>query len=157
MRQRILLIILGVVILIALYTFIFRKPNPTVARATVKAKAQTKEKVASVKEKTKTTAEAVKKMIPPLSVKPESIVVETEAEKGKWGTDPFARGWMLSTEITDLRLRAITQSGNKAYALINDQILEAGEMIAGKKIVAIEKDRVILEQSGRTFTLILGE
>lgn len=157
MRQRILLIILGVVILIALYIFIFRKPNPTVARATVKARTQTQEKAAAVKSKAKTTTEAVKKVIPTLFTKPESTVVETEAEKGKWGTDPFARGWMLGTEISDLRLRAITQSGNKSYALINDQILEVGEAIAGKRIVAIEKDRVILEQSGRTFTLILGE
>lgn len=157
MRQRILFIILGVVILIALYTFIFRKPNPAVARATVKTRARTKEKVSAVKSKAQTLTETAKKIIPPLLAKQESTVVETEAEKGKWGTDPFARGWMLGTEISDLRLRAITVSGNKAYVLINDQILEAGEMVAGKRIIAIEKDRVILEQSGRTFILILGE
>ncbi len=75
----------------------------------------------------------------------------------KWGTDPFIRDWVLATEIKDMRLKAVTISGIKAYALINDQILERGEVIMGKRIVAIEKDKVILEQGGRQFTLFLGE
>ncbi|MEO0092803.1 MAG: hypothetical protein ABIK93_07895 [candidate division WOR-3 bacterium] len=82
-------------------------------------------------------------------------VAEEKAEK--WGTDPFIRDWVLATEIKDLRLKAVTISGMKAYALINDQILEKGEVIQGKRIVAIEKDKVILEQGGRQFTLYLGE
>jgi hypothetical protein len=75
----------------------------------------------------------------------------------KWGTDPFIRDWVLATEIRDLKLKAVTISGMKAYALINDQILERGEVIMGKRIVNIEKEKVILEQGGRQFTLFLGE
>lgn len=75
----------------------------------------------------------------------------------KWGTDPFVRDWVLATEIRDLKLKAVTISGAKAYALINEQILERGEAIMGKRIIDIEKDKVILEQGGRQFTLFLGE
>jgi hypothetical protein len=84
-------------------------------------------------------------------------VKEKEAEAIKWGSDPFMRDWVLATEIKDLKLKAVTISGTKAYALINDQILERGEVILGKRIVDIERDKVILEQGGRQFTLFLGE
>jgi len=87
---------------------------------------------------------------PPAEEKPEEKVAV-------WGTDPFVRDWILATEIRDMRLKAVTISGLKSYALINDQILGKGEVIMGKRIVEIEKDKVILEQGGRQFTLFLGE
>lgn len=93
---------------------------------------------------------------PAVSQKPVTQTVPEEKTE-KWGTDPFIRDWVLATEIKDLRLKAVTISGTKAYALINDQILEKGEIIMGKRIVQIERDKVILEQGGRQFTLFLGE
>lgn len=96
------------------------------------------------------------KTLPAVSQKPITQPV-TEEKEEKWGTDPFIRDWVLATEIKDLRLKAVTISGTKAYALINDQILEKGEVIMGKRIVQIERDKVILEQGGRQFTLFLGE
>lgn len=108
---------------------------------------------------------------PEVSIKPDTTKLAvrklkqtepTPEEKPKeqvitWGTDPFVRDWVLATEIRDLKLKAVTISGVKAYALINDQILERGEAIMGKRIIEIEKDKVILEQGGRQFTLFLGE
>jgi len=108
---------------------------------------------------------------PEVSIKPDTTKLTvskiqptepTPEEKPKeqvitWGTDPFVRDWVLATEIRDLKLKAVTISGVKAYALINDQILERGEAIMGKRIMEIEKDKVILEQGGRQFTLFLGE
>jgi hypothetical protein len=85
------------------------------------------------------------------------LAPEKEKPVVKWGNDPFVRDWVLATEIKDLKLKAVTISGTKAYALINDQILEQGEAIMGKRIVDIERDKVILEQGGRQFTLFLGE
>lgn len=82
---------------------------------------------------------------------------KTKEEVITWGSDPFVRDWVLATEIRDLKLKAVTISGVKAYALINDQILERGEAIMGKRIIEIEKEKVILEQGGRQFTLFLGE
>lgn len=74
-----------------------------------------------------------------------------------WGSDPFVRNWVMLDELAELSLRAITLGGAKAYALINDQILEEGDQIGGKRIVKIESEKVILEQGGRTFNLLLGE
>ncbi|MFO7650584.1 MAG: hypothetical protein R6X13_04495 [bacterium] len=74
-----------------------------------------------------------------------------------WGSDPFVRDWMLTNELANLYLKAITIGGDGAYALINDQILEEGDIINGKRIVSIQPDNVMLEQGGRTFTLLLGE
>jgi hypothetical protein len=74
-----------------------------------------------------------------------------------WGGDPFVRDWIMVNELANLSLKAITLGGERAYALINNQILEEGDQISGKRIVKIESDKVTLEQGGRTFTLLLGE
>ncbi len=79
------------------------------------------------------------------------------AEPIEWGSDPFVRDWVLSSEVANLNLRAITISSNGASALINDQIVQVGDEISGKKVIQIESDKVTLEQGGRTFTLTLGE
>lgn len=167
MRQRILLIVLGVVILLAIYTFFIRKPGARVGRQVAKTKSKVSEKVTSVKEKVesvkpvkevaKIVKEPVKTVVNIVKPKTDSVYIESESEIGKWGSDPFVRDWVLSTEMSNLKLKAITQSGSRAYALINDQILEAGEIISGKKIVSIESDKVILEQGGKTYTLLLGQ
>ncbi len=174
MRQRILLIVLGIVILLAIYTFFIRKPSNRIGKTVTKAKSQVIEKAAVVKEKTtavtekvtaikpvkeitKVVKEPVKAVINAIKPKSDSVQIESESEIGKWGTDPFVRDWVMSTEMSSLKLKAITQSGNRAYVLINDQILESGEIISGKKIVSIESDKVILEQGGKTFTLLLGQ
>jgi type II secretory pathway component PulC len=155
-----LLIILGVVVLLAIYTFFIRPKPKVVAQAKVKTASrvsQAKEQIAAktnVKEVAKTVTQPIKSI---LGTDKESAVKEPVTEKGNWGADPFIRDWVLSEEIKDLKLKAVTQSGTKAYALINDQILETGELIQGKKIVAINKDNVILEQGDRKFTLLLGQ
>ncbi len=79
------------------------------------------------------------------------------AEPVVWGSDPFVRDWMLMSEVANLNLRAITVTSGGASALINDQIVQVGDLISGKRVVRIEQDQVTLEQGGRTFTLTLGE
>ena len=74
-----------------------------------------------------------------------------------WGSDPFVRDWVLTDELSELNLKAITMGGDKAFVLINDQILEQGDAIGGKRIAAIQSDKVVLEQGGRSFILMLGE
>jgi len=81
----------------------------------------------------------------------------TPVQPEVWGSDPFVRDWIMVNELANLALKAITVGGERAYALINDQILEEGDEISGKRIVKIEADKVTLEQGGRTFTLLLGE
>lgn len=87
---------------------------------------------------------------------PQKIVIPLE-EDVVWGSDPFVRDWVLSTEVANLNLRAITITTTGASALINDQILQVGDEISNKRVVEIKEDQVTLEQGGRTFTLTLGE
>lgn len=74
-----------------------------------------------------------------------------------WDGDPFVRDWVMVNELANLKLKAITLGGEHPYALINDQILQVGDEISGKRVAKIESDNVTLEQGGRTFTLLLGE
>lgn len=87
---------------------------------------------------------------------PQKIVIPLE-EDVVWGSDPFVRDWVLSTEVANLNLKAITITTTGASALINDQILQVGDEISNKRVVEIKEDQVTLEQGGRTFTLTLGE
>ncbi|MEO0080275.1 MAG: hypothetical protein ABIK44_06335, partial [candidate division WOR-3 bacterium] len=95
------------------------------------------------------------------SIKPSGVAATQPAPKEfepiVWGSDPFVREWVLINELANLNLKAITIGGDRASVLINDQILEEGDVISGKRVIAIEPDKVILEQGGRTFTLTLGE
>lgn len=137
------------VAVLALYTFAFR-PQPelkgvsaaaaeaTGAKAVQPAPTATDEAAQPAKT---TTGALTPKVLPP----------ET------WGTDPFVRDWVMVNELANLRLKAITLGGDRPYALINDQILQIGDEISGKRVVKIESDNVTLEQGGRTFTLLLGE
>ena len=165
MRQRILVILGIAVTLLALYTFVFRaRPgaaNTGVAALTgemraavatqatgggAKAAAQ-KPAPAAVPD----SASALKAAEPAGALVPKILPPET------WGTDPFVRDWVMINELSSFRLKAITLGGDRAYALINDQIMEEGDVINGKKVVKIESEMVTLEQGGRTFTLLLGE
>ena len=168
MRQRILLIVLGLVIILVIYTFFIRK-RPAARNQVNQVKAKISEKVTTLKEQkknqvvtpakevAKTVTEPVKKTTANVIVKQRPSLAKPDTGKISWGNDPFVRDWAFSGQITNLKLKAITQSGNKAYALINDQILETGEVIEGKKIVSIENDKVVLEQEGKEFILLLGQ
>ena len=141
---------------LALYTFVFR-PHPeingvnvaTAAATGTKAKARAKAK--AVLQAPVPKVEAAKPADTTGALTPRVMLPET------WGTDPFVRDWVMVNELANLKLKAITLGGDHPYALINDQILQVGDEISGKRIVSIESDKVTLEQGGRTFTLLLGE
>ncbi len=99
---------------------------------------------------------AVQEAVAPLVTSKEAAS-PVYTEPVEWGSDPFVRDWMLMSEVANLNLRAITVTSEGGSALINDQIVQVGDLIAGKRVVSIEPDQVTLEQGGRTFTLILGE
>ena len=154
MRQRILVLLGIAVAALALYTFVFR-PQPeingvsAVAAAATGAKAKAKAKVVQPAPAAK--VEVAQSADTTGALTPKILLPET------WGTDPFVRDWVMVNELANLKLKAITLGGDRPYALINDQILQAGDEISGKRIVKIESDNVTLEQGGRTFTLLLGE
>jgi hypothetical protein len=142
---------LGVAVL-ALFTVVRSKPQ--VAPQVITG-AATAEVTQSVRGKAAALQSAVQEAVAPLTQRDANAPAVSEPIV--WGSDPFVRDWMLMSEVANLNLRAITVTSSGASALINDQIVQVGDLISGKRVVSIEQDRVTLEQGGRTFTLTLGE
>ena len=150
MRQRILVLLgIGVAVL-ALYTFVLR-PQPELKGVSAAAAEATGAKTEAVQPAPTATDAAAKPAAATGALTPKVLPPET------WGADPFVRDWVMVNELANLRLKAITLGGDRPYALINDQILQIGDEISGKRVAKIESDNVTLEQGGRTFTLLLGE
>ena len=148
MRQRILILLGIAVAVLALYTFVLR-PQPELKGMSAAATEATGAK--AVQPAPSATDAAAKPAAATGALTPRVLPPET------WGTDPFVRDWVMVNELANLKLKAITLGGDRPYALVNDQILQVGDEISGKRIVNIESDNVTLEQGGRTFTLLLGE
>jgi type II secretory pathway component PulC len=77
-----------------------------------------------------------------------------------WGRDPFSRG-VTKTKIrrqkptpqVRLVLNAITYSKENSIAIINDEILQQGDMIEGYVVEQISADEVVLKNNGKTVRL----
>jgi hypothetical protein len=168
LRYRILLIIGAAVALLAVYTF-FLRPRPTLQPVAADMRVvgeRLQNSVAAKAPRAPAAAPAEKAPAPAPTPAPAAAAGDTTAAVASplaprapesWGTDPFVRDWIMINELSNLSLKAVTMGGDRAYALINDQILEEGDQISGKRIAKIESDKVTLEQGGRTFTLLLGE
>lgn len=163
MRQRILLILGAAVAMLAVYTFVLR-PRPSMRPVTADIRSVSEQLQASVAAKAtaKAATTPAAKVLEPVAAAPAAntmtkVSATAPMQPESWGSDPFVRDWMLVNELASLSLKAITLGGDQSYALINDQILQEGDEISGKRIVRIESDKVTLEQGGRTFTLLLGE
>ena len=171
MRQKILVLLGIAVAVLAFYTFVLR-PQPEIKGVSAAAAAATGAKPKATNAKTTaTSAKAKAAAAKAKAVQPAPTATNTAAKPADttgaltpkvlppetWGTDPFVRDWVSVNELADLKLKAVTLGGEHPYALINDQILQIGDEISGKRIVKIESDNVTLEQGGRTFTLLLGE
>ncbi len=157
MRQKILVLLGIAVAVLAFYTFVLR-PQPDVRGVGAAAAEARGARAKAVNAKAKAAqpaptpaATAAKPADSTGALTPKVLPPET------WGTDPFVRDWVTVNELANLKLKAVTLGGAQPYALINDQILQVGDEISGKKVVKIESDNVTLEQGGRTFTLLLGE
>ena len=150
MRQRILVLLGIAVAVLALYTFVLR-PQPDLKGVSAAAAEATGAKTKAVQPAPTATDAAAKPAAATGALTPKVLPPET------WGADPFVRDWVMVNELANFRLKAITLGGDRPYALINDQILQIGDEISGKRIATIESDNVTLEQGGRMFTLLLGE
>ncbi len=135
---------------LALYTFVLR-PQPDLKGVSAAAAEATGAKTKAVQPAPTATDAAARPAAATGALTPKVLPPET------WGADPFVRDWVMVNELANFRLKAITLGGDRPYALINDQILQIGDEISGKRIATIESDNVTLEQGGRTFTLLLGE
>ncbi|MCG8607268.1 hypothetical protein MJD09_20075 [bacterium] len=79
-----------------------------------------------------------------------------------WRRDPFAETWRLveadasAEDSSALVLRGVIRKGNEAYVLIGDQILKVGDVRGDLKVVAIERDYVVVRKGRKIVRLILG-
>jgi hypothetical protein len=164
LRQRILVILGIAVALLAVYTIAFTgQPTGRVATASLGAVTGQVQGAVDAKKPDPGSKTAAASPTPagdttaPAAGGSDVAAAVKVSVPESWGTDPFVRDWIMLNELANLSLKAITMGGDRAYALINNQILEEGDEISGKRIVRIESDNVTLEQGGRTFTLTLGE
>ena len=77
---------------------------------------------------------------------------------GEWKRDPFYN--KMRTEVyqsSNLQLKGISMGNNKPYVTINDQILTLGDVIAGHKLVEIQRNKVLLQKGADRFYLQLPE
>ena len=89
-----------------------------------------------------------------------SDVLEKQKARLKldWGRDPFFSSYSsVSLKGGNLSLKGISFSQNKPAALINTEVVFVGDKIGKAKVIDIEKDKVLLEESGRKFILRLEE
>uniref|UniRef100_A0A7V3ZV91 Uncharacterized protein n=1 Tax=candidate division WOR-3 bacterium TaxID=2052148 RepID=A0A7V3ZV91_UNCW3 len=170
MRQRLIALVGILVIILVIFTLLRPKPKSKITTLAKEIKPKTKKETLVVlpqKEISKT------KVIQPIKkeslaiekpvvkeetlkltiVKPKEVELDTET----WGEDPFVREFSYVSEMKSLIVSAITISENEAYAIVNNQIVHVGDIIDGKKVIAIEKDRLIVEKGGKRFTIFLSE
>ena len=163
MRARILVILGIAVAALALYTVFRAQPESRLAATGSATAGQFQLAVATevtgASEAAAGEATAQEEASPSETAEPAPAAgTEAPAKRPEtWGGDPFVRDWVMTSELAEMNLSAITIGGDKAYALINNQILEVGDQISGKRIIEIQDEQVVLEQGGRTFTLLLGE
>lgn len=60
---------------------------------------------------------------------------------------------ITDTKLPELRLKGISQSGNRSWAFVNDRMLKVGDTIDGAEVVDILQDRVKLKYGGMEFNL----
>lgn len=72
-----------------------------------------------------------------------------------WDRNPFVRGERGAMVVSGLNLDGIVWDEKSPYAIINDKIVEVGDRIAGKKVIEIKVDSVILSDGTREYELKL--
>ena len=130
MRVRILVILGIAVAVLALYSVFRAQPESRLTAAGSATAGQFQLSVAT--EATGASEAAAGEATTPEEASPEETgesgsgsPAEAPAKRPEtWGGDPFVRDWVMTSELAEMNLSAITIGGDKAYALINNQILE---------------------------------
>lgn len=86
--------------------------------------------------------------------------LEKNESRYKWGSDPFfmpggQKGKEGASKIDGMILNGVIHRKGSGVAIINNRIMRKGDAIAGKKIVEIFKDRVILSDGDERIELMV--
>ena len=77
-----------------------------------------------------------------------------------WARNPFTVTAAAGPAVNSpggLRLGGIVYDPHDIFALINDEVAHVGDQVAGKKVVEIKPDRVILSDGSKNIELKLEE
>ncbi len=100
--------------------------------------------------------------IEPLATASVGSSIAVDSVKGRnyeWKRDPFAFGRSTSygekveTQITRLKLEAISEANGHLMAIINGRLLTRGETAEGWTLVRLTKSTATLEQNGKEILL----
>lgn len=71
---------------------------------------------------------------------------------------PFGGGVSAADDLTleDLALNGIIMNESRAFALISGYLVQRGDKIAGFRVDAIEKGRVVLRRADEVYVLTMG-
>ena len=140
-KKLILLIILGIA---AVFSLIYGIVTPS------KAKRELSNKSAGIKKQRAVTAEI-------------NIASNTKRPRrtdfSDWGRDPFSSGPSTAapSTLSDMVLTGILWDDSAPLAMINDNLVGAGDKIGGYTAVEIKKDRVVLTDGEQNYTLTLPQ
>lgn len=84
---------------------------------------------------------------------------------GQGHRDPFSAlvsksGLILiprETDVTNMALGGIIYSEGESVAIINNEVVNVGDMVGEYKVLVIDKKKVVLEKDNQGFTLNLEE
>lgn len=88
--------------------------------------------------------------------------LEKNESQYKWGNDPFLapknmrqKGQEGALKINGMVLNGVIYKSGGGVAIINNKIMKKGDVVAGKKLVEILKDRVILSDGDEKIELMV--
>ena len=85
-----------------------------------------------------------------------TIKKRQESEFKQWGRNPFTLGGRLDA-LLRFNLMGILWDRDSPQAIINEKIVEVGDVIDGNKVIKILRDHVILYDGQNTFQLRLWQ
>jgi hypothetical protein len=85
--------------------------------------------------------------------------LEAETEGLELTRDPFSSAPIINTRVSPygVQLSGIMWDKEKPVAIINGEIVKAGDTVDGKIVVAVKQDRVILDDGSKEIELTLGD
>ncbi|MGD0233040.1 MAG: hypothetical protein ABSC55_00720 [Syntrophorhabdales bacterium] len=108
--------------------------------------------------------EPPKLMAPPAEVRTKEARVQAVQETLQWERDPFTLPSFLMTEKkkeekerVPLKLLAIMEGARGRVAIIDNEVVGKGDVVAGERIVEIGKETVTLIQDGSKRVITMKE
>ncbi len=108
--------------------------------------------------------EPPKLMAPPTDVRAKEARVQAVQETIQWDRDPFTLPSFLMTEKkaaekqrVPLKLLAIMEGSRGRVAIIDNEVVGKGDIVAGERVVEIGKETVTLIQDGSKRVITIQE